>query len=131
MSPTSAAGRARLVHLALMASVVIGVVVLQLVPTAGLPDPELLLYAVFAVAAVMFAGAMILASRLPREGGGNTDQWWETNLARALVVWIMFESPSLLGAVAGFLTGRPVVLTVPAVGLVLLALHGPERLRQS
>jgi hypothetical protein len=121
---------ARILHLALMASLVLSSVVLSLVPLApSLPSP-LFLYAVFAIAAVFFAGALVISTRLPREGSAQRDAWWSQNLPRALVIWSMIEGPSMLGAVAFMLTRDFTALIIPGVGLLLFVILGPNRLEQ-
>jgi hypothetical protein len=121
---------ARILHLALMSSLVLSSVVLSLVPLApSLPSP-LFLYAIFGIAAVFFAGAMVISTRLPREGASRGDGWWSQNLPRALVIWSMIEGPSMLGAVGFMLTRDITALIIPGVGLLLFVILGPSRLEQ-
>lgn len=128
-SPTSPSATARLIHLVLLGGIALFTIILAVVPPPS-PDGQqasLLLYATFAVAAVMFSGAMFLATRLPA-AGPEPDRWWQENLSRALVVWSMLEGPALLGGVVYYLTRNLQSLVVTAVGLLLLGLHGPGRL---
>ncbi len=118
---------ARLLHLALMGSVTGISVTLALLPASAASLAPLFLYAVFGVAAIMFAGALVLSSRLT-SGGRDVGLWWRENLGRALVMWAMIEGPSLLGAVAYLLSRDLTALFIPAVGLVLLMHLGPARL---
>lgn len=94
-----------------------------------MPSP-LFLYAIFGIAALFFAGALVITTRLPREGSQSPDAWWSQNLPRALVIWSMLEGPSLLGAVGYLLTRDFTALIIPAVGLFLFFLHSPARLEQ-
>lgn len=127
MSP---AKTARVLHLALMGSVVLTTLVLALVPIQAAGIPPLFLYAVFGVAAVLFAGALVISTRLPRQPGQTLDDWWTQNLPRAIMMWAMLEGPSLLGAVAFLLSRDFTALIIPATGLVLFMLLGPARLEQ-
>jgi hypothetical protein len=121
---------ARILHLALMSSLVLSSVVLSLVPlTPSMPSP-LFLYAIFGIAAVFFAGAMVISTRLPREGATRGDPWWGQNLPRALVIWAMLEGPSMLGAVGFMLTRDITALIIPGIGLLLFVILGPSRLEQ-
>ncbi len=124
------ASTARVLHLALISSLVLSSVVLALVPlTPSMPSP-LFLSAVFGIAAVFFAGALVISTRLPREEPARDDQWWSQNLPRALVIWSMIEGPSMLGAVAFMLTRDLTALIIPGVGLLLFVILGPSRLEQ-
>jgi hypothetical protein len=126
----SPARTARLIHFALMGSVTMASLVLALLPAQTAPVSPLFLYAVFGVAAVLFAGALVISTRLPHEGNPAPDPWWSQNLPRAIMVWALLEGPSLLGAVAFMLTRNAATLIVPAIGLVLLVILGPSRLEQ-
>lgn len=125
----SPAGTARLLHLALMGSIIFTSLLLAVVPMGTSTVAPLFLYAVFGVAAVMFAGALMLSSRLPRTDT-DPDRWWKQNIGRALLLWAMIEGPSMLGAVAFLLTRDITALVVPAIGLALMVLLGPGRLEQ-
>jgi hypothetical protein len=121
---------ARILHLALMSSVVLSTLVMSVVPIPGASVSPLFLYAVFGVAAVLFGGALVIAARLPREGNPSSDTWWTQNLSRALVIWALLEGPSLLGAVAFMLSRDYTALLIPAIGFTLFFLHSPGRLEQ-
>ena len=129
MPPASPARTARLLHVALMGSVIGSSLLLAFLPVSGGSIAPLFLYAVFGVAAVMFAGALLLSSRLPHNDR-NLDSWWQENIGRALLIWAMVEGPALLGAVAYLLSRDITALLVPAVGLALLVLLGPGKLEQ-
>lgn len=126
---SSPAATARLLHFALMGSVIGSSLLLAVLPVSGSPIAPLFLYAVFGVAAVMFAGALLLSTRLPHDDH-NLDNWWRDNIGRALLVWAMIEGPALLGAVAYLLSRDITALLVPAIGLALLVLLGPAKLEQ-
>lgn len=121
---------ARILHLALMSSVVLATFVMSVIPIPGSSLAPLFLYAVFGVAAVLFAGALVISTRLPRTASQSTDDWWTQNLPRAIVIWAMLEGPSLLGAIAFLLSRDYTALVVPATGLVLFFVLGPARLEQ-
>jgi hypothetical protein len=113
-----------------MGSVIGSSLILAFLPASGAAIAPLFLYAVFGVAAVMFAGALLLSSRLPHDTP-DLDSWWRDNIGRALLIWVMIEGPALLGAVAYLLSRDLTALLVPAVGLVLLVLLGPGKLEQA
>jgi hypothetical protein len=130
MTQATPAATARLIHLALVGGVVTATVILALVQRVASPvSASILLYATFGIGATMFAGALLLSARIPREGAArDPDGWWRVNLPQAIVVWALAEGPALLGAVAHFVTGSLLPYTVTGVGLLLLAFLGPARL---
>jgi hypothetical protein len=113
-----------------MSSVVLTTTIMALIPIPAAEISPLFLYAVFGVAAVTFAGALVISTRLPHPPGQKPDAWWEVNLARAIMIWAMLEGPSLLGAIAYLLTRNYTALVVPATGLFLFVILGPGRLEQ-
>jgi hypothetical protein len=121
---------ARILHLALMSSVVLATLVMSVIPIPGSSLAPLFLYAVFGVAAVLFAGALVISTRLPRTPSQGKDDWWTQNLPRAIVIWAMLEGPSLLGSIAFLLSRDYTALVVPITGLVLFVVLGPARLEQ-
>lgn len=130
MPASSPSATARIIHLAMLSGVVVLALGLSLVPVPQVEDGvPLFLYATFGVGAVMFAGAMVIASRLPRDGAARDPEgWWRQNLPRAVVVWAMLDGPSILGALVRFLTGSYLPLVVTGVGVVLFLLLAPSRL---
>ena len=129
---TSPARAARIVYLALIGGVVGATVVFSLVrPVASGPAAPILVYIPFAMAVPLFAGALLLAGRLPRPGStADPDAWWRANLPRALTIWAMLEGPSLYGAVVWPLTDSYLPLAVIAVGLFLFSVTAPRRLME-
>lgn len=131
-STASPASVVRAVHAALASATVGATGLLVLLRRApGIGPAPLLLYAVFAIAAIMFAGALVVAGRIPRLAAGEDEAaWWRVTLPRAVAVWAMLEGPAFLAAMAHFLTGSWLPLVVPAVALFLFGLTAPGRLRE-
>ncbi|HEY7029305.1 MAG TPA: hypothetical protein VH438_16940 [Gemmatimonadales bacterium] len=104
-------------------------VALALLPRQTPVDQPILLYTPFALAAVLFAGGLIIRTRIPQRKTAETeDEWWRVNLSRALMVWSLFEGPALFGAAMYLTLGTIVPLLVTGVGLVMLLLNSPARL---
>jgi hypothetical protein len=111
-----------------MSSLVLTSVIMSIVPMERIENASIFLYAVFGIAAVFFAGALVISQRLPRERGTTADDWWRQNLTGALVIWSMIEGPSMLGAIGFLLTRDYTALLVPVTGLFLFILLAPGRL---
>jgi hypothetical protein len=139
--PVSPALSARIIHAAL----VIGVLMFWLVawylghspgvpasvPAEALPDRKVLYVALALVSAVLFGGAMFTASRLgPIRAGASQDDWWRTNLGKAIVIWSLVEAPSLLGVVAYLLTRDFRTLIATFIGLLFFGSYRPSRLME-
>lgn len=102
---------------------------LALLPRQTPVDQPILLYTPFALAAVLFAGGLIIRTRIPQRSTAETpDEWWRVNISRALMVWSLFEGPALFGAAMYLTLGTIVPLLVTGVGLVMLLLNSPNRL---
>jgi len=134
-APVSPAISARIIHAAL----VIGVLMFCLVawylgrdpamPAYALPDRRVLYIALFLVSAVLFGAAMFTASRLGRPAPGTSqDDWWRVNLGKAVVIWALVETPTLLGLVAYTLTRDFRVLIATLTGVLLFGNYRPSRL---
>jgi hypothetical protein len=134
-APVSPAISARIIHGAL----VIGVVVFCLVawylgqaspvPPETLPDRKVLYIALFLVSAILFGGAMFTAGRLGRPAPGTSqDEWWRVNLGKAVTIWALVETPTLLGLIAYTLTHDFRVLLATLTGLLLFGNFRPGRL---
>jgi hypothetical protein len=134
-APVSPAISARIIHAAL----VIGVLMFCLVawylgrdpamPAYALPDRRVLYIALFLVSAILFGAAMFTASRLGRPAPGTSqDEWWRVNLGKAVVIWALVETPTLLGLVAYTLTRDFRVLIATLTGVLLFGNYRPSRL---
>jgi len=132
VSPTISA---RIVHAAL----VLGVLTFGLVswyigqssavPAEALPDRKVLYVALALVSAVLFGGAMFTVGRLgPVRSGTSQDDWWRTNLGKAIVIWSLVEAPCLLGLVAYTLTHDFRTLIATFIGLLFFGSYRPSRL---
>jgi len=126
---------ARIIH----GSLVLGVVLLCLVawfvagrsalPVSYLPDRRVLYLGLFLVSASLFGGAMFTVNRLrPPAPGASQDDWWRTNLGKAVVVWALVEAPAILGTVAYLLTRDFRTLLATFAGLLLFGSYRPSRL---
>jgi hypothetical protein len=123
---------ARILYLGLLAGPLLfsGVALAFLPPQAPVNQP-ILLYTPFALAAVLFAGGLMIRTRIPGRTVAQTeDQWWQVNLSRALMVWTLFEGPALFGAAMYLTLGTLIPLLVTVIGLVMLLLHSPTRLSE-
>ncbi len=123
---------ARILYLGLMAGPLLfsGVALVLLPPQTPVNQP-ILLYTPFALAAVLFAGGLMIRTRIPARTVAQTeDEWWQVNLSRALMVWTLFEGPALFGAAMYLTLGTLTPLLVTGIGLVMLLLHSPTRLSE-
>jgi hypothetical protein len=128
--------RARIIHGAL----VLGVVMFwalawairdRSLPAEALPDRRVLYVALALVSATLFGAAAFTAGHLVTPSRGATeDEWWQSNLGRAIVVWALVEGPTLLGLVAYTLTRDFRTLLAPFIGLLLFANYRPRRLTE-
>ncbi|HTG84075.1 MAG TPA: hypothetical protein VL853_04670 [Gemmatimonadales bacterium] len=121
---------ARILYLGLLVGpLLFGGVALALLPPQAPVDQPILLYTPFALAAVLFAGGLIIRTRIPQRATAESeDEWWRVNLPRALMVWSLFEGPALFGAAMYLTLGTLVPLLVTGIGLVMLLLNSPHRL---
>ncbi len=122
---------ARIIHLGLSAGLVVFVAgawsLGQSAPGGVLPD--LVLYLPLVVGAVVFAGAIVLRSRLLDSDGPGGDEWWRANLQRVILLWALFEAPALFGTAIYFVSRQWIPLVPTAVGFLFLVLHSPGQLR--
>ena len=121
---------ARILYVGLLAGpLLFAGVALALLPPQAPVDQPILLYTPFALAAVLFAGGLIIRTRIPQRTRAETeDEWWRVNLSRALMVWSLFEGPALFGTAMYLTLGTVVPLLVTGIGLVMLLLNSPHRL---
>jgi hypothetical protein len=129
---------ARIIHAALMLGVVLFYVVAWYVgtktsmPVSAVPDRRLLYLGLFLLSAVLFGAAAYTAGRLtPPAAGTSQDDWWQTNLGRAIVVWTLVEAPTLLGTSAYLLTHDFRTLIATFTGLLLFVNYRPSRLAEA
>jgi hypothetical protein len=97
-------------------------------PISAVPDRRVLYLGLFFVSAVLFGAAVYTAGRLTRPSGMSQDEWWHTNLARAIGIWTLVEMPTLLGTVAYLLTHDFRTLIATFTGLLLFVNYRPSRL---
>jgi hypothetical protein len=123
---------ARIVFLAFLAGPLLFTgVALALLPAHQVSSDPILLYIPFALAAVLFTGALVIRTRIPpAPPGAAGDEWWRINLSRVTILWAMLEGPSLFGAAMYLTLGNLLPLMVTAVGVVLLLLHAPDRIAE-
>lgn len=127
---------ARIVHGALVFGVMMfGVIAWtingQSLPAEALPNRRLLYIGLTLVSAVLFGAAVFSAGRLQGTAPQLTeDEWWRTNLGRAVVVWALVEAPALLGLLAYALTRDFRTLLAPFIGLLFFAAYRPSRLTE-
>jgi hypothetical protein len=93
--------------------------------------PAFVAWIPLALAAVVFPAAVAMRSRILEQRGTAPADWWKAHLTHAILLWSLFEGPSLFGAAVYLATGRVAALGATAVGLALLVLHAPDRLRDS
>jgi len=134
-APVSPAINARIIHAALVSGVLMFCVVAWYLgrapatPAYALPDRRVLYIALFLVSAILFGAAMFTASRLGRPAPGTSqDEWWRVNLGKAVVIWALVETPTLLGLVAYTLTRDFRVLIATLTGVLLFGNYRPSRL---
>jgi hypothetical protein len=126
---------ARIIHAALVLGVVMfGMVAWRIgqssaVPAEALPDRRVLYVALALVSAVLFGGAMFTVARLgPIQAGLSQDDWWRSNLGKAVVIWSLVEAPCLLGLIAYTLTRDFRTLIATFIGLLFFGSYRPSRL---
>ena len=134
MSPTVTA---RIIHGALMLGVMLFLGTAWYVgsnnsmPPSALPDRRVLYVGLFVVSAVLFWAAMYTAGRLTAPVPGvSQDEWWRTNMSRAIGIWALVETPAMLGIVAYLLTHDFRTLIAPFIGLFLFLHYRPSRLAE-
>jgi hypothetical protein len=135
--PVSPAISARIIHAALVLGVVLFWGVAWYVgssssmPVQAIPHRRVLYVGLTLVSAVLFGAAMYTAGRLtPSRPGISQDEWWRSNLSRAIGVWALVEAPAILGTVAYFITHDFRTLIAPFVGLLLFVNYRPSRLAE-
>ncbi len=136
-APVSPGISARIIHAALVLGVLMFWAVAWYVgttssmPVSAMPNRRVLYLGLTAVSAIMFGAAMYTAGRLtPPQPGISQDEWWRTNLGRAIGIWALVEAPAILGTVAYFLTQDFRTLIAPFVGLLLFVNYRPSRLAE-
>ena len=129
------AASARVIHGALVGSVLVLVVVLVLVRQfvglqgVGVDLPAAALrIAVFALVLATLIGRQVLRAGLPDvRSAADAGEWWRSHGARVLAIWALTDGLATVGAVFWFLTGDIVVLAIgTGVGLFLLMMARPE-----
>jgi hypothetical protein len=137
-APISPSISARIIH----ASLVLGVMLFwwaawyigtnTSMPVSAVPDRRVLYLGLFLISAVLFGAAVYTAGRLtPPRPGTSQDDWWRANLARAIGVWALVETPALLGTVAYLLTHDFRTLIAPFTGLLFFVNYRPSRLAEA
>ncbi len=133
-SPISPSIRARIIHGALVFGIVMFWVLAWAIrdrslPAEALPERPVLYIALALVSATLFGAAAFTTGRLPAPGrGASEDAWWQANLGRVVVAWVLVEAPTLLGIVAYTLTRDFRTLLAPFIGLLLFANYHPRRM---
>ena len=137
-APISPAISARIIHAALMLGVILFYAVAWYVgsktsmPISEIPERRVLYVGLFLFSALLFGVAMYTASRLSPPGSGiNQDDWWRSNLGRAIVIWALVEAPTLLGTVIYLLTHDFRTLIATFTGLLLFVNYRPGRLTET
>ncbi|HEX2251296.1 MAG TPA: hypothetical protein VHH32_13195 [Gemmatimonadales bacterium] len=101
-------------------------------PVSAVPDRRVLYLGLFLFGAVLFGAAVYTAGRLtPPSSGASEDEWWRANLARAIGVWTLVETPTVLGTVAYLLTHDFRTLIATLTGLFLFMNYRPGRLAEA
>lgn len=100
-------------------------------PASATPNRPILYVGLAVTSAVLFGAAAYTAARLtPPRPGVSQDEWWRTNLGRAIGIWALIEAPTILGTVAYFLTHDFRTLIAPFVGLLLFVNYRPSKLAE-
>ena len=129
------AASARVIHGALVGSVLVLVVALVLVRQfvglqgVGVDLPVTTLrIVVFALVLGTLIGRQVLRAGLPDvRSAADAGEWWRSHGARVLAIWALTDGLATVGAVFWFLTGDIVVLAIgTGVGLFLLMMARPE-----
>lgn len=98
-------------------------------PATALPDRHVLYVAMFVLSAGLFGAALFAASRFTPAGPGTpADDWWRVNLPRAIIVWALVETPTLIGLIVYLITRDFRVLLAPFIGMLLFLMFRPARL---
>ena len=99
-------------------------------PQPALAGADVLRLACYAVAATMFAGALMLRLKIqPPTAGEDETAWWGKHQGKALVVWALVEGGMLLGGVVFLLLGDiATIIGVGGAGTLLMLLTPPGRL---
>ena len=85
-----------------------------------MPDRRALYVGLFLLSAVLFGAAGYAASRLTRPAPGTSqDDWWRSNLTRAIGIWGLVEAPTLLGTMAYLITHDFRTLIATLTGLLV------------
>jgi hypothetical protein len=137
-APISPTVSARIIHGALIVGVMLFYGVAWYVgsktsmPVSAVPDRRVLYLGLFFISAVLFGAAVYTAGRLTRAGAGvSQDEWWRANLARAVGIWTLVETPTLLGTAAYLLTHDFRTLLATLTGLLLFVNYRPSRLAEA
>jgi hypothetical protein len=137
-APISPSISARIIHAALVLSVMLFwgtawyIGTRTSMPVSAVPDRRVLYLGLFLFSAVLFGAAVYNAGRLsPPRAGTSQDDWWRANLARAMAVWALVETPALLGTVAYLLTHDFRTLIAPFTGLLFFVNYRPSRLAEA
>jgi hypothetical protein len=136
-APASPALSARIIHAALVMGVIFFYVVAWFigdraaVPVSAMPDRKILYLGLFLLSAILFAAAGYSAGRLTASSSGTTqDEWWRANLGRAVLIWALVETPTVLGTTAYLLTHDFRTLLATLAGLLFLVNYRPGRLSE-
>lgn len=136
-TPVSPGISARIIHAALVLGMVMFWTVAwyvgtnSTIPASAIPNRPVLYVGLTAASAVLFGAATYTAGSLtPPQPGVSQDEWWGTNLRRAIGIWALIEAPAILGTVAYFLTHDFRTLVAPFVGLLLFVNYRPSRLAE-
>jgi phage shock protein PspC (stress-responsive transcriptional regulator) len=137
-APVSPGITARIIHAGLVLGVMLFYAVAWYVgtktsmPVSAVPDRRVLYLGLFLVSAVLFGAAMYTAGRLtPPAAGMSQEDWWRANLSRAIWVWTLVETPTLLGTVVYLLTHDFRTLIATFTGLLLFVNYRPSRLAEA
>jgi hypothetical protein len=137
-APVSPAISARIIHAALVSGVILFCGAAWYIgsntsmPISAVPNRRVLYLGLILASGVLFGAAMYTAGTLtPPVSEMSQDDWWRANLARAVVIWALVESPALLGTVAYLLTYDFRTLIAPFTGLLMFVNYRPSRLAEA
>ncbi len=126
---------ARIIHAAMMVGVILLTAVAWLIAhqrggSAGRGPNVGPLYIPLAVMAIgTFAGAFVVAGRLPPPAPGQTaEAWWTAHQTQATIIWALVEAPALFAGVIYLTGGDPRALLVTLAALALFLHFAPGRL---